>query len=205
MSEEQNQDSFKLRIDAAVAELGRLDPDELVRRGGLGRNGELLQLELLGEPYTLSWPDLAARKPDGEACPDYLRILLLDYLRLGDGSPPTGTWIGYQELPDGAFYRHAFQAYSGDQLVRDLGGSIEAFRRAAEAAGGEPFEMGDASFRFRVLSNVPMAIVWWAGGDEFPASATVLFDKVAERYLPADGLAILGRMLCRRLVEAAST
>jgi hypothetical protein len=205
MPEKQNQDSFKLRIDAAVAELGRLDPDELACRGGLGRNGESLQLEFLGKAYILSLPDFVARTADGDVCPDSLRILFLDYLLQGDGSPPTGTWIGYQELPDGAFYRHAFQGYSGDQLVRDLDGSVEAFRRAAEAVDGEPFEMGDAGFRFRVLPNVPLAIVWWAGDDEFPASATVLFDEVAGRYLPADGLAILGRMLCRRLVKAAST
>jgi len=197
-------ESLRPRIDAAVAELGALTPEEIVRRGGLACGEDGFEIAFLGKTYTLDWPGLVARTPDGDPTRDDLRILFLDYLRHGDGSPPTGKWIGYQELPDGAFYRHAFQGYSGDQLVRDLGGSLDVFRRAAEALGGRPIETGDAGFSFRVLPNVPLAVVWWAADDEFPANATVLFDEVAGRYLPADGLAILGRMLCRGLAKAAS-
>jgi hypothetical protein len=198
-------DSLRPRIDAALAELRKLDPSELARRGGLARDDKTLTLPLLGQTYTLDWPDLVARKPDGEACRDDLRILFLDYLRLGDGSSPIGKWVGYQELPNGAFYRQAFQGYSGDQLVRDLGEDIEVFRGAATALGGEPEELGDAGFSFRVLPQVPLAVVWWAGDEEFPANATVLFDEVAARYLPTDGLAVLGRMLCRALAKTGAT
>jgi len=205
MPKDEYMESLRPRIDHAVAELRGLAPGELAHRGGLVRNGDALRLDLLGKTYTLDRPDFIARKPNGEPCRDDLRILFLDYLRHGDGSEPTGKWIGYQELPDGAFYRNAFQGYSGDQLVRDLGGDIEAFRRASAALDGEPLEMGDAGFSFRALPNVPLAVVWWAGDDEFPANATVLFDEVAGRYLPTDGLAILGRMLCRALAKAGTS
>jgi hypothetical protein len=201
MPQEEYLESLKPRIDAAVEELAKLEPDELARRGGLEPVGDGLALTLLGKTYTLDWPGLVARKPSGEPCRDDLRVLFLDYLRQGDGSEPTGKWIGYQELPDGAFYRHAFQGYTGDQLVRDLDGDIDALRNAAAAIGGEPLEMGDAGYRFRALPRIPLALVWWAGDEEFPANATVLFDEVAGRYLPTDGLAILGRMLCRALAK----
>ena len=204
MADGNGRDAFGPRIAEVVAHLSRLDPDDLVRRGGLTREGDGLGLDLLGVRYTLSWPDLVVRTPTGEACPDFLRILLLDYLSQGDSAPPTARWIGYQELPDGAFYRQAFQGYSGDRLVRELGGDVDVFRRAAEAIGGEPIEMGDAGYAFRVLPNVPLAIVWWAGDEELPANATVLFDEVAGRYLPADGLALLGSMLCSALRKAAA-
>jgi len=196
-------ESLRPRIDAAVAELLDLGPDELARRGGLLYEGDRLTMTLVGKIHTLDWPGLVLRTDDGEPCREDLRILLLDYLRQGDGSTLTGKWIGYQELPNGSFYRHAFQGYSGDQLVRDLG-DVEAFRRAARSLDGEPVAMGDAGFAFRVLPKVPLAVVWWAGDDEFPAHATVLFDEIAAHYLPTDGLAILGRMLCRALVKAAA-
>jgi hypothetical protein len=205
MAKEDYLESLRPRLDEAVEELHALDPEEIARRGGLARDGDLLTLPVVGTTYTLEWPGLVARKSNGDRVREDLRILLLDYLRLGDGSGPTGKWVGYQELPDGSFYRHAFQGYSGDQLVRDLGGRIDAFRRAAAVLDGEPLEMGDAGFAFRALPNVPLAVVWWDGDDEFPANATVLFDEVAGRYLPADGLAILGRMLCRALAKVAAT
>ena len=202
MPKEEYFETLRPRIDAAVEELRDLGSDELARRGGLLRGGGKLTVAFLGKIYTLDWPGLVLRKPGGEPCREDLRILLLDYLRRGDGSTPTGKWIGYQELPDGAFYRNAFQGYSGDQLVRDLG-DVEAFRRVARSLDGEPLEMGDAGFAFRVLPKAPLAVVWWEGDDEFPANATVLFDEIAARYLPTDGLAILGRILCRALVKAA--
>lgn len=204
MPADQSHESLQPRIEEALQELGRLDPEELARRGGLTLAGEDLSLELLGTTYTLSWPDLVVREPSGDACSDHLRILLLDYLRQGDGSPPTGKWIGYQELPDGAFYRQAFQGYSGDRLVRELRGDVDLFRRAAESVGGGSIAIGDAGYAFQVLPKVPLAVVWWAGDDEFPANATVLFDEVAGHYLPVDGLAMLGSMLCSALRRVSS-
>ena len=162
-----------------------------------------LELSLLGKPYRIETPSMVIYSDDGTICPEELQILFLDYLVRGDGSPATGRWIGFQELPDGMFYRHAFQSYSGDQLIRDFAGDISAFREAARDLDGILFEMGDAAFSFDVLPRVSLAVVWWAGDDEFPASATVLFDSAASRYLPTDGLAIVGRMLCHKLAKLA--
>jgi len=194
-------EGLRPRIEAAREGLKTCDPEEICRRGGLDRNDERLELSLFGKTYVIGWPDLIVRESNGEPCPEELQILLLDYLYRGDGSPPTGAWIGFQQLPDGAFYQRAFQGYSGDQLVRDLSGDIGAFRRASERLKGEPLPLGDAGYAFRALPHVPLAVVWWAGDEEFPAHATVLFDEVADRYFPTDGLAILGRLLCRRLAR----
>ncbi len=194
--------SLRPMINEAREELARVSPQELARRGGLTFQAGRLELPLLGNMYSIRWPELVPyNAADGEKCQEELQILLLDYLRRGDGTPPTGRWIGFRELPHGGFYWRAFQGYSGDQLVRDLAGNIEAFHRTAKNLGGEPLDMGDASYTFRALPQLPMAVVWWAGDEEFPAKATVLFGETAGHYLPTDGLAILGRMLCRTLAK----
>jgi len=193
--------SLRPLINEAREELAKVNPQELARRGGLTFHEGWLELPLLGRVYSIRWPELSPTAPNGEACPEELQILLLDYLKNGDGAPPTGRWIGFRELPDGGFYWRAFQGYSGDQLVRDLGGDVEAFHRASITLGGETLDMGDASYTFRALPQLPMAVVWWAGDEEFPAKASALFDETASHYLPTDGLAILGRMLCRKLAK----
>jgi len=206
MTREAYRNSLQPRIEEAVAELATVDPGELAARNGAQPVGDGLEFEFLGRRYHVARPSFEVRTVGGEPCAEELRILLLDYLRSGDGSRPVGRWIGYQELPEGAFYRRAFQGYTGDQLVRDLAGDIDAFRRAARALAGEAVpEIGDAAYAFRVLPRVLLAVVWWAGDDEFPANATVLFDEAAGRYLPADGLAALGRMLCGRLAKAGTS
>lgn len=203
MPKKEMRESLRPRIDAARTELALYAPDELVRRGGLSFREGSLNLSLLGTPYRIDLPDLVVRLADSTICPEELQILFLDYLVRGDGSPVAGRWIGFQELPDGMFYRQAFQGYSGDQLIRDLAGDIGAFQAAAADLDGTLFEMGDAAFAFEVLPRVLLAVVWWAGDDEFPANATVLFDSASSRYLPTDGLAIVGRMLCRKLAKLA--
>ncbi len=202
MPKEAWRESLRPRIEAAQSELSTQDPDDLARRCGLTHTDGRLELNLLSRTYTIGWPGLTIADIDGSSCPEETAILLLDYLRRGDGSEPIGEWVGFQELPDGMFYRQAFQGYSGDQLVRNLGADIARFRSAAETLDGAPLPMGDAGYAFRVLPHVPIGIVWWAGDDEFPANATVLFDRIAGTYLPTDGLAILGRMLCRALAKA---
>ena len=205
MPKQEWRESLRPRIEAAQSELAKSDLADLIRRGGLKREDGALELTLLGRPYSIRWPELTIASPDGIPCPEEFAILVLDYLGRADGSVPTGEWIGFQELPDGSFYRHAFQGYSGDQLVRDLAASIDAFRRAADELNGEPLPMGDAGYAFRVLPRVPLAVVWWDGDEEFPANATVLFDRIAGTYLPTAGLAILGRMLCRALGKAGGS
>jgi hypothetical protein len=205
MPKQEWRESLRPRIEAARSALAKDDPADLARRCGLRRGDGALELTLLGQPYSIRWPELTVALPDGSPCPEEFAILVLDYLRRADGSLPSGEWIGFQELPDGAFYRHAFQGYSGDQLVRDLASDIERFRQAAAELDGEPLPMGDAGYAFRVLPHVPLAVVWWDGDEEFPANATVLFDRIAGTHLPTDGLAILGRMLCRALGNAGGS
>jgi len=202
MPKEQWRESLRPRIEAARSKLVGSNAADLVQRGGLREANGDLELTLLGRTYTIGWPELSIAFPDGSRCPEELAILILDYVIRADGSAPTGEWIGFQELPDGLFYRQAFQGYSGDQLVKDLGADGERFRRAAGTLSEEPLSLGDAGYAFRVLPQVPLAVVWWDGDDEFPANATVLFDRIAGTYLPTDGLAILGRMLCRALGKA---
>ncbi|UCF09755.1 MAG: DUF3786 domain-containing protein [Candidatus Bipolaricaulota bacterium] len=197
--------SMRPRIEAARAELAGQALEELAGRSGTTAADDALEFLFLGSTVRIAWPEMAVCAESGADAPEETQILLLDYLSRSDGSPFAGRWIGFQELPHGAFYRHAFQGYTGDQLVRDLEGDMDRFLRGATAIGGEPIDIGDAGYAFTVLPRVRLAVVWWDGDEEFPAKAHVLFDASAGTYLPTDGLAIVGRMLCRRLqAEAAA-
>ncbi len=200
MSKDNWRDSLRAKIAQAREALAGLPLEELARRSGGVAEGKTLVLPFFGAPYRVTWPELEVLTPDGEGCPEELTAMFLDYLLLGDGTDPSGHWIGFRELPHGGFYFRAFQGYTGDILVREL--DFPSFRRAAQALGGEPLELGDAAYRFLALPKLPLAVVWWEGDEEFPPKATVLFDATAGEYLPAEGLAILGRILCRKLIRA---
>ncbi|MEJ2208321.1 MAG: DUF3786 domain-containing protein [Anaerolineae bacterium] len=81
--------------------------------------------------------------------------------------------------------------------------TIAGFQAAARAMGAESLSFGDASFLFRALPRLWMAVVLYVADDEFPASANVLFDASASHYLPTEDMAVLGGLLASRLIKAA--
>lgn len=195
-------ESLEPKIRGLREELRRSSATALAERAGAEWDGERLKLALLGKNYEIFHPELVVRFADGgEPCPEELQALLLDYLRLADGTQPEGRWLSYRELPHGQFYFHAFQGYAERPLVQEIGNDIDGLKRAARGMGGDPIEFGDCGFAFSVLPRVRLAVVYWGGDEELPPTASVLFDEAAGRYLPVDGLAQLGRMLTSWLAK----
>jgi hypothetical protein len=197
--------SLEPKIAQARDELRARDPREIAERSGavyyeVEESQGRLQVRFFGQPYTVTWPDLEVLDPKGQRCSNSVQAALLQYLVLADGTPLAQHWVSLRELPNGAFYERAFQSYSGNLVARAFKSDIDAFRKAALQLGGEPIALGDAAFRFWALPRIPLALVYWSGGEEFPASAQVLFDASAGRYHHLEMLAHLGAMICDRVI-----
>jgi hypothetical protein len=197
--------SLEKQLQETQKALRGRDPAEVALWSGAMREtvaGETrFEVPFWGRSYLITWPDLAVRDKEGQPCPAHFQGLILQYLLLADGAPVENTWVSLRNLPHGAFYEQAFQSYSGNLLVRSFRGDAEGFRAIARGLGGETLEMGDAAFRFWVFPRIPLAVVYWSGGGEFPDSAQVLFDNSATHYHHLEILAHLGGMLCERIVS----
>jgi hypothetical protein len=173
------------------------------RCGGAFEEGGI-RFAYWGWLVSVGWPDLEARYlPDDEPCSTFDTAMFLYYLDTADGTPMADQWIGYRELPDGAFYSQAFQGYSGDKIAEAFGDDPEAFRTAARDLDGWWLSgLGDYAFAFQPLPRIRLGAILWPGDEEFPARASVLFDAAASHYMTTDGLALLGAGLSGRLVKA---
>lgn len=197
-------DKLLPRIEDARAKLSLLGRDEIVERSGcsLDANGHY-RLEFMGRAYAVDQAFVVRRVDTGDEAATFIQSIILMYLATADGTPPFEHWISFHELPDGQFYEQAFRGYSGEELVRGLNGDLDAFKRAAAQLHGEPIGLGDAAFAFRVLPRLRLAIVMYAGDEDFPAQARVLFEAIAPHYLSTDGLAILGGQLVGQILRMA--
>lgn len=202
---------FADALAKARAEWAAADVAACAARAGCELVDGGVLVPLFGRPHLVKHPGgevtaAAAGPGPGEPAHIAVAILLLHYLLLADGAAPAGTWSAYRELPDGLFYAESFASRAEVPLTNAFAGSaagLDAFRAAAHAAGGDALTLGDASFRFVVLPRVEVAVLVWAGDDEEPGEARVLFDANAGRSLPAEDLAGLGGQLAHRLTAAA--
>jgi hypothetical protein len=197
------EESMLRRLDRLKQELRLRTVDEVAAAAGAELRVNTMQLEYWGTEISVEWPELNfQKKQSGEPCSTFDSAILLYYLWKADGTPSSREWIGFRELPDGAFYHQAFQGYSGNRIARHFEADVERFERAALSLdGSKEKDLSGHAFRFVPLPRSPIAAVLWPGDEDFPTKASVLFDSSDSHYLPTDGLALLGSGLAGRLIK----
>ena len=151
-------------------------------------DGEKFYVNLLGREFAISHPNYAITATDGGALPPLpTQTFLLRYLLEGKDTPWTGEWKTFREMPWGELY---IKPYTGRVLTRaafTFGTRIDAFRKAAEKMGAEPVPHGDAGYRFTLVGGYQMQILAWAGDEEFPPNAQILYsDNFADGFAAED-------------------
>ena len=170
-----------------------LDPQKVLERlPDVPWDGREFTLNLLGRSFAVSHPDYAIRALDGGTVPQLIiQTFLLRYLLEGKSVAWNGQWKTFREMPWGELY---IKPYTGRALTRaafTFGTRVDAFRTAAEKMGAIPVSHGDAGYQFRLIGNYDMQMLVWAGDDEFPPNAQILYtDNFAEGFAAEDRVVI---------------
>jgi hypothetical protein len=199
---------FAERVNELRSALLLLDPSLVAARSGasyltIGSDRGEIHVPFWGNVCILDWPGLTGYDQLAQPLPDFQLAMLFYYFLTADGTPLSGKWVSFADLPDGRVYNAAFQGYSGDTVVKAFGLNLEGFHEACLIAGGHPAGLASASYIFQPLPRLPLMITYWLGDEDFPSSCKILFDESATHYLPIDGCALLGSRLVRKLHPAA--
>jgi hypothetical protein len=168
-----------------------------------------ISLRFLNRDLNISWPDLefSYEGPDKEV-PIQQQVLILNYLNgacNSNGAAITGEWASFQDMPDGRFYMDAFIKRAKEPLIRTFGDNPRRMiDLAIDAFGASPLYFGDFSVAVKALPLVPVLFIMWAGDEEFPADANILFDKNISMILAAEDMAWLAGMVVYPLVGMAA-
>ena len=115
----------------------------------------------------------------------YTSSLILHYLLNADGTPLSGRWISFRELPGGLFY---WQTIPGvlEPLVRKYEGNGSEFLKKTFEIGGEKynqFKFASVIYPFKMF---PVLMIFDEKSVEFEAGIRVLFDESASHYIKTD-------------------
>jgi hypothetical protein len=187
----------------------KLDPGEVAERCGLsfeqtGEGTGSFPLRLMGTGYRAGFPvfDLRPDQNGGEAlCDPAEKILLCRYLCEGKYFASRGKQLSYNEAPSGPLYYRNFEGRCLKRAAFTFGNDPALFRRIVENVPGLRFEAlgkADAGYRFEFLNGLFMSLLIWAGDEEFPPSAQMLFDDNFVFAFAAEDLAVVGEVVIRR-------
>jgi len=169
-----------------------------------GESGEKITVPFFLEPYEIRFPQVEFYSPSKRVVSLVTRILILHHLIRADGSPITGKWVAYKDIPGGLLYGAVFARRVTEPLQRKFGNSAKSFRETGAQSRGVPVEVGDASFILQAFSRVPLQYVLWEGDEEFPPSVQLLFDASADHYLSLEDMVVLGQVTTGRLINRSN-
>ena len=170
-----------------------LDPAEVTARlSAVQWDGKVFTVKLLGREFIISHPDYAISAKDGGAIPPLpTQTFLLRYLLECKDVAWNGAWKTFREMPWGELY---IKPYTGRVLTRaafTFGTRLDAFRKAAESIGAVSVPHGDAGYLFELVGGYQMQILAWAGDEEFPPNAQILYsDNFADGFAAEDRVVV---------------
>jgi len=199
------QKNYRQAFDVACTLLRKADLEERSKKAGgiykKEREKEEVTIPFFSEPNTIRFPQFEFFSPFKKAISLVARILVLHYLARADGTPVTGKWVGYKDIPGGLLYASVFERRVANPLAKKFGDAKKMFAQAGLKMGGRSEEIGDTSFILQAFPRVPLQYVLWEGDDEFPPNVQLLLDSSVDHYLSLEDVVVLGQLATGRLIH----
>ena len=196
-------DDYKNAKKLAIEKLATESFDAILQRTGFeSAEPDRLRVPFLNRLYQIGFPefDFEDEAESKTEIPIQEQILILHYML--SPAPPMSpdNWVSYREIPGASFYYSAFVKRAIDPLKKVFGQNVDGLARAGKILGGKTIDTGDAGYEFRLFPNIPVRLILWAGDDEFPAEANIVFNENIKDLLSPEDIAWLAGMLVYRLI-----
>ena len=174
------------------------DPAEIAERCRVAYDAgtQRFAITLLGQRYTVRWPDLDVVRAEGEGfCPlDQInaKILLLRYFVDGSYTPASGKYLSYRDMPWGEVYIQQFSGRCINRFAFTFARRTADLERAMAAIGARRIQDGDFGYEVEFMDGLFLRFTLWLADDEFPPSAQILFSDNFALAFTAEDMAVVG-------------
>ena len=191
----------RIPFEHYLEEFAKLNPEEASMRTGIPYHKETkeFQVRMMQKEFLVSWPDCTVRKADPAdegygAAEDTVaaKIMIIRLLTRGVAAVSSGKFLTYRDVPWGEVYYRQFHGRCILRLAFYYGNKQEAFRAAMEKIGAKKLSDGDVSYEFEFINDYYVRFILWAGDEEFPPSAQILFSDNFPLSFEAEDLAVVG-------------
>lgn len=187
-------------------QLSSLDPAEVSRRSlaAYDENIQGYSLKILNGDYLIFPEKRLIQNADNSSSKSldfYLQLSSINYLIGAKDIPLSGQWVSEKQFPTGPIFFRGPHEMPTRKLEQVFSQDPASFITASSARGGKKVEGGDITYEFLVFPKIPVRIILWLAGEEFPARVSYLFDHTANVHLQLDALYAVGKVLESALLE----
>ncbi len=174
--------------------LAAYDPDQ-----------RLFRVTFLEREYAVSWPDFEIRVLDHKDTYSPLletnqaKILVIRFLLEGSMLESTGKDLTYREVPWGEVYYRQFSGRCLTRMAFSYGKRIPDFAGGMELLGAERISGADAAYAVSVFPGYTVKFLLWAGDEDFPPSAQILFSDNFAAAFHAEDLVVVSEIVLNAL------
>lgn len=183
-------------------ELARRDPREVCRRTSCAfdERHNCYTLPVWGVDYVI-YPDAGKIECSTDSRPlhQYFSLVAIHYLLTAREISPVKQWISEKDMMGGATFFRGPHAIPTHLITSRAGNSIETFRQLGSVSHGSPLNLADAAFSLSITERIPVAVLYWAGDEDFPAEAKILYDKTLPNHFALDIVFALASGICEQL------
>ena len=176
-------DNYQLSRDRAQQYFLNFDQDFLIRTWDLRHDDQHLYVPFFRREYAVCRKTGSVYRDDGTEA-GFEEVLSIFDLLCHEGKHKTlsGRWAPVNSLDGmGATAGVGTAFHTGISAVFDK--NPVAFCAACEALGGIPVKMGDIGYQFPVFGPLSVILKFYHSDEDFPASATILWDANTLQFL----------------------
>lgn len=129
---------------------------------------------------------------------EYFDLFLLHYLLGARDTSPSGEWISEKDMAGGVTFFRGPHAIPTEWITAKIENDIDRFNEMCLSLGGESIDMADSAFTFSVVPKIPITLLYWLGDEDFPAEASILYDRTITDHLALDAIYALAISVCHR-------
>lgn len=184
-------------------ELGSANPEILCKNKRCSYHSDAQQyaLEIWGEQYLINLSKERIDHPaaQGNLPHEYLDLFAMYYLLRTKDIAVRGEWVSEKDLPGGPTFFRGPHLIPTDLISKSFANDLAKFKLRCSHLGGTPLEMADAAYHFSITTDIPVAVLYWVGDEDFTAEAKILYDQSITQKLSLDIVWALAVGICARL------
>lgn len=183
-------------------ELAKLDPDDVCKRAScqFEEADNCYSLVVWGFVYRIYLDKCEIICTDEpHRLHEYFELFAIHYLLTVQDVTVCNEWISEKDLSGGVTFFRGPHEIPTKLIAAKADKSEGEFSELCLKRGGAPLDMADTAFMFQITDRVPVAVLYWAGDDEFPSESKILYDKTLQHHFALDIVFALAVGICEEL------